>query len=59
MNKLDERQKKFIMGAGIAAIIAAIVSIGITIGRGGSLSISIPMLLVISGLMLLLFAKKA
>ena len=59
MSKLTEQQKKIIMGVGIVAMLAAIISIGISIGRGSSLSLSAPLLLMVSSLLLMMIAKKA
>ena len=58
MSKFSEGQKKFILGIAIASILVAIVSIGIRIGRGGELSLAVPMLLVVSAFSLLLIANK-
>ena len=58
MRKFSEGERKFIIGIAIASILLAIVAIGIRIGRGGELSLFVPLLLVVSAFSLLLMANK-
>ncbi len=58
MRQFSEGQRKFILGMAIASILVAIALIGIRIGRGGELSLFVPLLLVVSAFSLLLIANK-
>jgi len=58
MRKFSEGQRNFILGMAIASILVAIALIGIRIGRGGELSLFVPLLLAVSAFSLLLIANK-
>lgn len=58
MAKFTQLQRKLMFGVGIFAMIAALVSLGITIGRGSSGgSIAVSMLLIIVGIVLILIPQ--
>ncbi len=58
MSQFNEKQKKFVMGLGFAIIIAAIVLIGVSIGRGGNFPIVAPLLVIVGVLAIFLANKK-
>lgn len=59
MKQFTDTQKKIFLAAGILDIVAALVIIGITIGRENSdFPLAIPILLLIPGIILILLAVK-
>lgn len=58
MSKLDEKQKKLVVGMSVALVVGAIILTVISFGRGEGISIIAPLLIIIGAVGVLAVNKK-
>ena len=58
MKQFTDNHRKIFLGAGIFALIAAIVTLGISIGRGGGFLLGVPLLMIVGAILIILANKK-
>ncbi|MEO6590190.1 MAG: hypothetical protein ABIP06_12905 [Pyrinomonadaceae bacterium] len=58
MKQLTENQRKIVLGVGIFAIVAALLAVGISIGRGNGFPLTTPLLITVGAILIMLANKK-